>query len=420
MPRRNPVWRPSQEQMRHWPPVSGNAINGVGEETSRRPSPIYWHPPETIPHGPLQSWFYQRTGSDETLAEARRERQQAIDEPLVPVAAERVQVDATAMTEAVKTAAAQCGADDVGVTPMRPDYVFAGHDVPNFPWMIVLAVEQSYDAMAEAPSMRALVEVTRQYARGTRAAKGLANRLRAEGFAAFPYGGPMAGSFLLIPAAIEAGLGELGKHGSIIHPRFGANFRLACVLTDAPLVADVRDVFRRRRILSPLPCLLGRLSARRHPSAKDNGAGRAALVRRLRQVPSLLQRSDELRDLPRRLSVQPTRGRRQPGRETGREACATRDPIADREFDHPPPGPGKGLNPARVDPGDAMVGGEAGDQQDRLAAIRPLGGYVDIGDVDAVGGEGLEHRRRYGRIFRTAPAGRGPCGVRSAMRAVAD
>jgi ferredoxin len=229
--------------MSHWPAVSGNAINGAGEETPRRPSPIYWHPPETIPHGPLQRWFYERTGSDETLAQARRERQQAIDEPLVPVAAERLQVDARAMTETVKTMAAQCGADDVGVTAMRPDYVFAGHEAPKYPWMIVLAVEQAYDAMAEAPSMRALVEVTRQYARGTRAAKGLANRLRAEGFDAFPYGGPMAGSFLLIPAAIEAGLGELGKHGSMIHPRFGANFRLACVLTDAPLIADVRSAF---------------------------------------------------------------------------------------------------------------------------------------------------------------------------------
>jgi hypothetical protein len=85
--RRLPVWRPSDDQMKHWPAVSGNSINGVGEETRRRPSPIYWHPPETIPHGPLQGWFYKRTGSaDEALAEARRDRQRAIDEPLVPVA----------------------------------------------------------------------------------------------------------------------------------------------------------------------------------------------------------------------------------------------------------------------------------------------------------------------------------------------
>jgi epoxyqueuosine reductase len=52
--RRAPVWTPSDDQMRQWPAVSGNAINGVGEDAPRRPTPVYWRPPETIPHGPLQ------------------------------------------------------------------------------------------------------------------------------------------------------------------------------------------------------------------------------------------------------------------------------------------------------------------------------------------------------------------------------
>jgi epoxyqueuosine reductase len=242
--RRLPIWQPSDDQMKHWPAVSGNAINGVGEATPRRPSPVYWHPPETIPHGPLQRWFYERTGSaDETLAEARRDRQRAIDEPLAPVAEDAIEMSADEWTSNVKEAALDCGADDVGVAPMRPDYVFEGFEAPKYQWMIVIAVEQAYDAIEAAPSMRTLIEVTRQYARGTRAAKGLANWLRAHGQDAFPYGGPMAGSFVLIPAAIEAGLGELGKHGSMIHPRFGSNFRLACVLTSAPLEPDARNDF---------------------------------------------------------------------------------------------------------------------------------------------------------------------------------
>src|SRR5277367_3306850 len=53
----------------------------------------------------------------------------------------------------------------------------------------------------------------------------------------------MAGSFVRIPAAIEAGMGELGKHGSLIHRRLGSNFRLACVMTNLPLVSDSADVF---------------------------------------------------------------------------------------------------------------------------------------------------------------------------------
>ena len=53
----------------------------------------------------------------------------------------------------------------------------------------------------------------------------------------------MAGAVNLIPAAIAAGLGELGKHGSIINRRLGSNMRIAYVLTEAPLMPDRPDVF---------------------------------------------------------------------------------------------------------------------------------------------------------------------------------
>ena len=75
-----------------------------------------------------------------------------------------------------------------------------------------------------------------QYARGTRASYALANWIRSQGYDADPYPGPMAGALLLIPPAISAGLGELGKHGSLISPRFGAGVRLAGVTTDMPLI----------------------------------------------------------------------------------------------------------------------------------------------------------------------------------------
>jgi epoxyqueuosine reductase len=242
--RKLPIWQPSREQMQVWPHVSGNSLNGVGEVSARRPSPIYWHPPDSIPHGKLQPWFYARTSAlGEGLLEARRERQRAIDEPLASIAVQATERSAAAWSEEVKQAARAAGADDIGITAMLPEYVFEGHAVPTQRWMIVIAVAQDYDAMATAPSVRSLVEITRQYARGTRTAKAVANWLRSEGYDALPYGGPMAGSFLLIPPAIRAGLGELGKHGSMIHRTLGSSFRLACVLTDAPLVPGDRDDF---------------------------------------------------------------------------------------------------------------------------------------------------------------------------------
>jgi len=242
--RKLPIWQPSDEQMQLWPPISGNAINGVDEEPARRPSPIYWHAPDSTPHGNLQLWFYARTSNlGEELADARRERQRAIDEPLAALSVEPTERSPESWCETVKRIALDAGADDVGIAEMKPEYVFDGHAIPTQRWMIVLAVAQDHDAMTTAPSVRSLVEVTRQYARGTHTAKAVASWLRREGHDAFPYGGPMAGSFLLIPPAILAGLGELGKHGSMIHRTLGSNFRLACVLTDAPLLADRRDVF---------------------------------------------------------------------------------------------------------------------------------------------------------------------------------
>ena len=43
-----------------------------------------------------------------------------------------------------------------------------------------------------------------------------------------------ADALLLIPPAIASGLGELGKHGSMISRRFGSGMRLAGVTTNMP------------------------------------------------------------------------------------------------------------------------------------------------------------------------------------------
>ena len=47
----------------------------------------------------------------------------------------------------------------------------------------------------------------------------------------------------LIPAAIAAGVGELGKHGSLINRELGSSFRLAAVETDMPLDVNKPDRF---------------------------------------------------------------------------------------------------------------------------------------------------------------------------------
>ena len=39
--------------------VSGNAINGLGEQAPRRPSPVFWHEPASLKHGALQEFFHE-------------------------------------------------------------------------------------------------------------------------------------------------------------------------------------------------------------------------------------------------------------------------------------------------------------------------------------------------------------------------
>ncbi|MBN1466696.1 4Fe-4S dicluster domain-containing protein [candidate division KSB1 bacterium] len=55
----------------------------------------------------------------------------------------------------------------------------------------------------------------------------------------------MDGNYLMpLPAiASDAGLGEVGRLGYLIHPRYGARIRLGAVTTDMPLAADSSILF---------------------------------------------------------------------------------------------------------------------------------------------------------------------------------
>jgi epoxyqueuosine reductase QueG len=225
-----------------WPAVSGNSINGLGEQDCDRPSPVYWHDPDQTPHGHLQRWFYARSAGNPLLAEARAYRQRIIDAPLSPLSGLVVESSAVEWSEWVKQVAARLGADCVGIARLRPEWVFKGFTVHQR-WVIMLGVAHDYDQIKTAPEATAAAEVIRQYARGNQVAKGLASWIREHGHDAIPHGGPMAGPRLLIPPALACGFGELGKHGSIIHRELGASFRLASVLTDLPLLPDAPERF---------------------------------------------------------------------------------------------------------------------------------------------------------------------------------
>lgn len=223
---------------------SGNPINGQGETEPRRPSPFFWHPPELHPFGDLQGEARKNSRKCPGAAEAFRAAYQ--HPALAPIAETRREGTPDSFSAAVRDFALANDADALGITPLDPLWVFQGYEIDE-PWVIVLALAHNYDQLKQVPSNEengaGVADVGLQYARGTRSSFALANWIRAQGYSAHAYPGPMAGALLLIPPAIASGLGELGKHGSLISRQFGAGVRLAGVTTNMPLVATPRDRF---------------------------------------------------------------------------------------------------------------------------------------------------------------------------------
>jgi ferredoxin len=224
--------------------VSGNPINGLGEAVPRKASPFFWHPPDKHPWGDLQIVARQSSRKCPGSAAAF---QAAYNHPeLVSVAEVRTPASAEQLTAEASAFTLSHEADAIGIAPMNHLYVFQGYTIDE-PWVIILALAHNYEKLKQVPSDETngagVTDVGEQYARGTRASYALANWIRSQGYSANAYPGPSASALLLIPPAIASGMGELGKHGSIISRKFGAGVRLAGVTTDMPLVATAPDRF---------------------------------------------------------------------------------------------------------------------------------------------------------------------------------
>lgn len=154
-----------------------------------------------------------------------------------PVAPERVEVsDEAAMAEEIKRRARALGAADVGMTALRPEFVELGVELPHKNVIAAICYED-YRKSVESPQAVDL-EAMSVYAQCADVATELARQIREEfGYPALAHHN---GSFQIqaIPVFHEVGFGELGRHGSLIHPELGANFRPGFVTTDLPVAYD--------------------------------------------------------------------------------------------------------------------------------------------------------------------------------------
>ena len=88
-----------------------------------------------------------------------------------------------------------------------------------------------------APDGPVITETAYAYFEAARIATILARYIQSLGYEARAH---VDGNYrvLCVPVAVDAGLGELGRHGILITARFGPRVRISKVLTDLPLVPD--------------------------------------------------------------------------------------------------------------------------------------------------------------------------------------
>jgi len=236
-------YTPHPEFMSLLQDYSGNLINGVGEEEARRPTMVWWTPDmEAAELGKAQRWFYEHEQPDDEMLELRALRSEAVAMALPPISEQRVERTGEEWTAQLDAFVQSGDCEMTGVTRLRPEWVF-DHQETDFPTIIMLGVQHDYEELQHVPELRGGKDVTRQYLRAAAAAKKVASWLREQGWDAEAVTGPMTGTILMIPPAIECGFGELGKHGSIINPEFGSAFRLGAVLTSAPFATTPKREF---------------------------------------------------------------------------------------------------------------------------------------------------------------------------------
>jgi Pyruvate/2-oxoacid:ferredoxin oxidoreductase delta subunit len=143
--------------------------------------------------------------------------------------------DSAASSREIKTMVRDMGADAVGIATYDRRFEFTQAEDSNHTAVVVFGIAMSYDNMADI-GPRSQDEVHRVYHKLDDIGVRLAQQIAAYGYSAAMQ--PNEGDIPLVAMAYLAGLGELGKHGSLISPELGSSFRLGAVSTEIPLQVD--------------------------------------------------------------------------------------------------------------------------------------------------------------------------------------
>jgi len=147
----------------------------------------------------------------------------------------------------IKHIAKTFGADLVGITAYDERWVYTErfdfrtggakpNDLPEgLTNAIVIGQSMDTELIRTAPSALSGTATGLGYSRDAAVLLGVAQYIRNLGYLAVP---SMNDSALAIPLAIQAGLGEYGRHGMVITPEFGPRLRFGKIFTDLPMSHD--------------------------------------------------------------------------------------------------------------------------------------------------------------------------------------
>ncbi|MGB9440696.1 MAG: reductive dehalogenase [Desulfobacterales bacterium] len=163
----------------------------------------------------------------------------------------RSSVSPAEATLRVKGFARHLGAGVVGVAKINPRWVYShrgeifydnwdqwGQEIAvEHPYAVVFAVEMDREMVGSAPHTPSVAESALSYSKGAWISTQLAAYIANLGYSATASHSRHY-DLLLVPAAVDAGLGEMGRFGYLITKELGPRVRIFAVTTDLPLVVD--------------------------------------------------------------------------------------------------------------------------------------------------------------------------------------
>lgn len=173
---------------------------------------------------------------------------QKIFEP--PISDKKMDIDPELASTRVKGFTLHLGAELVGIAEVDPRWLYShygvsglelkewGKEVQNsHKYAIVFAEEMDFDLVGAGPHTPIIIESIRNYAKGAFIGTQVASFIANMGYSAKAHHSAHYDG-LIVPLAVEAGLGELSRMGYLMSKEFGPRMRLSAVTTDLPLVPD--------------------------------------------------------------------------------------------------------------------------------------------------------------------------------------